>query len=620
MPDPSNPLLTRVRDALAGTHDLLGELGVDEHGEVLYLARELAGGALVGVSLRPEGPECAPSTVEVRRTLGETVTVRGSSCPECGTELPDLARFCLHCGADLSGVLATEGSPEADRLLHALVTATTGRYDILGRMDHEGRSGTVYFARDLSTGRIIALRLRRAEAGDGVQAEYVARQTAVFRTPLLPELPVMPPARSNEPTAAAAPPPPDQSVEAMSADGEPSGLHADADAPALPAPPARSRGAPLPALVGAVALLLVAGYFALRDPATSTIPVATAPPPDTASIAAGPDSGDLAVPDSDTGSATRIPRVDSGTVRIAAVLPANARVTVDGMSITGRSVRLPVGSYQMAVIARGYRPFTQRVTVRAGADVSWSPRLVSTAVASAETAPPPPDTQVRARETPTCGSAMRTDDWANAFTLCTAEANAGGVAAASHLGRLYARGQGTNRDLAQAFAWYSKAAQGGDRDAQTAIGYALRDGVGAKRDQVQSVKWFKQAAEAGDRSAQLEYAVALEKGDGTARDERSAREWYRKSADQGNFMAARRLGKMMERGAGGSRSESEAAVAYERAGSLGDGESALLIGRWYRDGKGVAKSREKALEWFRKAAELGNAEARDEVKRMERGG
>ena len=605
MPGPTNPLMQRVRDSVAGTHDLLGELGTDEEGVLLYLARELATGVLVGVSVKQDNAEGTEFTVEVRRTLGETVAVQGSHCPECQTPLPDLERFCFQCGADLSGVTAADGTPESTRLLTALATATAGRFEILGRMDRERRAGTVYFARELNTQRIVALRLRRAEVSDAVQAEFVVRQTQVFR--------------AMTPTPAVSGP-----------------AVAVADSHEIVAPMPRPAWLRTPALAGGAAVLLaIVAYFALSDSGSSASPpvgpvaggatVAAAPAAPATSLPAPP-----SVPTPAPASATAVgaaaqaatpstpASTDSGTLRIVAALPPDARITADGKTVRGRTMRLAAGSHLLIVTAPGFDPLTQRFIVRVGANIQWAPKLIATLVASTTTTPAP-SADNRPRSPTTCKTTVKLEDWAKAIALCASEANAGDVSAAASLARIYSRGLGTRSDPAQALSWNTKAAQGGDRDAQTALGYALRDGVGTRRDAAGSVKWFKQAAEQGERAAQLEYAVALEKGDGVARDEKGAREWYRKAADQGNAMAARRLAKLFERGAGGAKSESDAAAAYERAASLGDADAALTIGKWYRDGRGVTRSTTQALVWFRKAAELGNDEARAEVRRLDKG-
>ena len=600
MSEPANATMQRIRESLIGRYDLLGELGSDEHGEHLYLAREIATGALVGVSLSQDTADGSEFTVEVRRTLGETVAVHGSVCPECSTPLPDLERFCFQCGADLSGVLAVDGTPEATRVLAALATATSGRFDILGRMDRDGKAGTVYFARELTTDKIVALRLRRAEANDAVQAEYVVRQTQVFRAVTSPK-PVATPAQPAFPPTR----PMDAGRDVGMSVGETS----------IAVKPVWMR---TPVLLGGVsALIALIGFFSLRDIGEHAATTAAVPVKPAASVPTPTESTPTPAPIVASPSVVAI--VDSGTIRIVTALPTGARLTLDGRIVTGRALRTSAGSHQLSVTATGYETATQRVTVGRGSNAQWAPRLVSTTVVASVTPPKAAPAAEPKRRAPSCKESMKAEEWAVALTQCQTDANNGDANAAMNVARIYARGLSTKSDLAAALTWYTKAALGGDRDAASELGYAYRDGLGTKRDASQGVRWFKQAADFGDRSAQMEYAVALEKGDGVSRDEHAAREWFKKSADQGSFLAARRLGRMLERGAGGPKSEQEAAAMYERAATLGDAESALTIGRWYRDGKNVIKSSAQALMWFRKAAELGNDDANKEIRRLEKG-
>ena len=685
MPQPDKALLDRVRESLSGTYDLLGELGTDEGGDVLYLARDLSSQSLVGLAIKQDDAAGTQFTVEVKRRLGVTVNVQGSTCPECNTPLPDLERFCFQCGADLSGVLSGEGTTESTRLLNAVAAATVGRYEMLGRMDSDGgdaadgsarladrnaRGGMVVFARELSTDKIVALRLRKALPGEAASAEYVVKHTSVFAVPDA--------ARRRSPgdaaysSAAASQVSPEAARASAGAVGGGVASHAGAGggvgatdgggydagrgmasgAGTGAADETRSSVQPLPAWVrspvvvlGALILLAGIGYAALSgdgaggagDPAAASDSATAAGAAPAAGATTGGANADrirtdsialaaaLAADSSAADSAARAATLagvapDSGTVRIASTLPTGARVTADGRTVRGRSVRLPAGNHTFTVAADGFESFSQRVRVRPGADVQFAPQLVAIVVASN----PNPQTTIasdanKPRAVPTCRETMRQQDWGAALPLCTAEANAGDASAAASVGRLYSRGLGTRADAGQAYSWNFKAALSGDREAQTAVGYALREGSGTGRNASESVRWFKQAAEAGERTAQLEYGVALEKGDGVSRDDRSAREWYRKAADQGNFMAARRLARMFEKGDGGDRSDASAATFYERAASLGDAESALTIGKWYRDGKGVAKSDSQALVWFRKAQELGNRAAAEEIRKLDRG-
>jgi hypothetical protein len=51
-------------------------------------------------------------------------------------------------------------------MLKAVNQATAGKFEILGEMSRAEGGGTVYFARDLATGKIQALRLQQEQGQD----------------------------------------------------------------------------------------------------------------------------------------------------------------------------------------------------------------------------------------------------------------------------------------------------------------------------------------------------------------------------------------------------------------------------------------------------------------------
>ena len=149
-------LLRAVKEAAAAEYDILGEMGRGERGSVVYLSRERASQKLVALKLRPDGGEFELS---VLRELDASVPAMGNKCPSCKVELVGWGRFCSHCGKDLSGTRSGEASRE--ELLKAVQGAAEGEYEVLGEMERSEGGGVVYFARELKSGRLVALRLTR---------------------------------------------------------------------------------------------------------------------------------------------------------------------------------------------------------------------------------------------------------------------------------------------------------------------------------------------------------------------------------------------------------------------------------------------------------------------------
>jgi TPR repeat protein len=65
------------------------------------------------------------------------------------------------------------------------------------------------------------------------------------------------------------------------------------------------------------------------------------------------------------------------------------------------------------------------------------------------------------------------------------------------LGRMYADGQGVERDISKAASWYRKAAEQGVAEAQYRLGNMYRDGTGVPRDLEYAFAWYSVANHLG---------------------------------------------------------------------------------------------------------------------------
>jgi hypothetical protein len=157
---PLDDLLTAVREAASAEFVVLGEMGRGGNGIVAYLARDRADGKLVALKVTPDPRGGNEYTLDVAKQLDASVPAPSSTCPSCGVSLRGWHRFCTQCGINLwSDRSAGEGWNKTD-LLKAVEQAVHGKFEILGEMDRAEGGGTVYFARELESGRLEALRLQ----------------------------------------------------------------------------------------------------------------------------------------------------------------------------------------------------------------------------------------------------------------------------------------------------------------------------------------------------------------------------------------------------------------------------------------------------------------------------
>ncbi len=599
-------LLRAVKEAAAAEYEILGEMGRGERGSVVYLSRERASQKLVALKLRPDGGEFELSVV---RELDASVPAMGNKCPSCKVDLVGWGRFCSNCGKDLSGTRSGEASPE--ELLKAVKGAAEGEYEVLGEMERSEGGGVVYFARELKSGRLVALRLTREQESDGSESyalgvtqvikPLVASLGATYASPTSvlqaasapPSRAAAPSARSPQPSAKS-PTPPSVMV--------PDDLAEEEEAPSM-----RKRAPIIPIAVVSALLLIGGGLFIFSD-SKHGAPDATQEPPTNVVVPATPPATPPSV--------AAVPKTDSGTVSIGS-LPAGARVTLNGKTITERQLSLLPGKYQFVATAPGFKTATQRVAVVAGQTFSWAPTMEAAKVAASVPAAVPVPTQtptVPRPSTPNCLNAYSDKNYPAALLACTREANAGNQQAQRNLAVIYDQGLGVNKDPAQAAIWFRRAAETGNKDATFQLASMYEQGRGVPQDQKQALDWYRKAALLGDADSQVKLGRAYLDGKVVDKDEDEASAWFQKAADQGNLYALNRLGAMYIDGKGVHKDESRGVKLFQAAAAKGDAQGQFNLAAMYAKGRGIAKSDSAANDLYVKSAKQGYADAIKEAK------
>ena len=627
--DRNDELFRAVQDAAAGSHEVLGDLGRDAKGRVIYLARDLKSQALVALRLDGEQGEYV---LDVARTLdGGVGASMGAACAKCGAPRVGWGKFCPQCGADVAQA-SVENRSRAE--LHAAVQAAAqGEFEILGEMDHAVGGGAVYFARDLASGKIVTLRLRKEQDTSATSESYSLGETKILHplvsslgktagtpapargAPTLAPMPVPMPA--PEPRRASSPRLTPQEV--LIPAGQ---VPVDETLPALPR-------RPIPpwmiatGVVGFVAVLAAVVFVHAR----LTAPDAT--------------RMDSVSTQAQGQAALALPPIDTAHVQVSDRVPAGTRLTVNGIVWQPPMIALPAGTYTLGADLAGYASVNETVALKPGQTLLWSPSLVALSgtrgkpARSAAASRPPtrtettraaakksasavaqPATVTAAASAPTatCAQSFGAKDWSSALGACTREAQAGDINAERSLGAMYLQGNGVSRDPNQAFTWFKKSADAGNRDAAYQLALMYEAGRGVPRDATQATAWYHTAALLGDVDAEVRVGMAYENGTGVDASMDQGIFWYRKAAEEGSAWAQNRLGWLYGMGKGVTRDDSQAMRYFRQAADQGDPQAEFNVGFMFANGRGVARDDAQAVTWFRKAAAQGYADAQKELK------
>jgi hypothetical protein len=600
-------LLRAVKEAAAAEYDILGEMGRGERGSVVYLARERASQRLVALKLRPDDGEYELS---VLRELDASIPALGNKCPSCNFDIVGWGRFCSHCGKDLSG--ARLGQPSREESLKAVQGAAEGEYQVLGEMQRAEGGGMVYFARELKSGRLVALHLTREQESDGSES-YSLGVTQVIK-PLVASLGATYASPTSAMQAATAPPPraaapSTRSPQPLARSPTPPSVIVPDNLSEADEPPAAKKRLPVLPMAVITGLIVVGGALFVFS---NSRPGAPDPSEDPATNVVVPAAPEPAPAPSPVATET----VDSGAITIGS-LPTGARVTIDGNLVSDRQLSLAPGRYQLVASAPGYRSASQRIDVSAGQSLTWSPSMQAMKAAKGSRAParvPPAAVSAAVSAAPNCLDAYSDKSWTAARVACTREANAGSQSAARNLGTMYDQGFGVTKDPVQAAQWFRRAAETGNRDATFQLATMYENGRGVPQDSKQALDWYRKAALLGDADSQVKLGRAYMDGKMVGKDEGEASAWFQRAADQGNFYALNRLGAMYMGGKGVHQDDAKAVRLFQSAAAKGDAQGQFNLAAMYAKGRGVQKSDSAANDLYIKSAKQGYPDAIEEAR------
>ena len=137
--------------------------------------------------------------------------------------------------------------------------------------------------------------------------------------------------------------------------------------------------------------------------------------------------------------------------------------------------------------------------------------------------------------------AYNSGDYASAYRLLRAAADANDPEAQVNLGYMYARGQGVVENQLEAFRLYKKSADLGDGEGMNALGYKYLAGTGVAMDPSRAIHWFCAAIAMGNPRAMNNLALMLNQGEYVTEDPAEARSLWEQASLFGHSNAMMNL-------------------------------------------------------------------------------
>jgi TPR repeat protein len=166
-------------------------------------------------------------------------------------------------------------------------------------------------------------------------------------------------------------------------------------------------------------------------------------------------------------------------------------------------------------------------------------------------------------------------------------------------------------DYAKAMQIWLPRAEGGDASAQYEVGKMYADGLGTQRNLTEAARWYRLAAEHGANWVNFDLGLMYAEGQGVPQDYSRALDWYRKGARVGDTRAQLNLARMYASGQGVRQDYVRAVKWYQRAAAEHNEAAQYELGTLYDDGKGVRQNSIHAHMWFNLAATQGNKNAKE---------
>ena len=175
----------------------------------------------------------------------------------------------------------------------------------------------------------------------------------------------------------------------------------------------------------------------------------------------------------------------------------------------------------------------------------------------------------------------------------------------SNLGKLYAAGDGVERDESKAKIYYEKACNKlNNGDGCFRLGMLYNYGDTVEHDNKKALTYYEKACSLNNGGGCRGAGDLYHKGDDVKKDYKKALTYFEKACNLNDGDGCYRIGSLYNDGEGVKQDYRKALTYYEKACNLNEGTGCFNLGNLYYNGQSVKQDYSKAFTYYEKACNL----------------
>jgi hypothetical protein len=186
------------------------------------------------------------------------------------------------------------------------------------------------------------------------------------------------------------------------------------------------------------------------------------------------------------------------------------------------------------------------------------------------------------------------------------------------LGRCYANGEGTEKNMDEALKWYTLSAENGFYKAQNNLAVMYMEGDGVEKDYEKAKLWLNKALVKNKTYPNLGLGIICIEESG---DYKTAMKHFKEAEKAGGneiVSTYALIGKVYADEGSGMLNYKKAVDYFTKAANRGNISCQYTLGVFYRDGLGVKKNLSEAKKWFKYASLNGYEQASEALAELEK--